>query len=144
MSSPWPVTFVRPYEESVRRQVMAAVEAAGGRAGRVFVDPVDVDAVRRYLERERDDRLVIPFHKRRDMDGIEIVAALHDAGGVARRIVMPVKFVLPSAVESMLAARLPAGVAARVLVRLVDDFDLTETRDALRRHLADRSAVGRT
>ena len=111
-----PVSFIRPYEEDIRRIVVRVVLRAGATPSQVFRCPLPHADIERYLSTTgRGDRLVLPFFKSSDGSGVEIASRYHLAGGVERQILMPTTHALPSAVRAALRAALGPS-SDRVLV----------------------------
>lgn len=126
------VTFIRPYEEEIRRLVVGAIVRAGATPTQVFRPPLAHGDIERYLRSTgRDDRLVVPFYKSPEDSGVDIVRRYHAAAGIERRILMPTKHALPSAVDAALASAI-GGASERVLV--VPIAQLAESVERIRAH----------
>jgi hypothetical protein len=128
------VSFVRPYEESVRLRVAAAITRAGGDVGEVFREPLDLSAIERYLRgRGYSDEFVIPYHATGTVTGVDLVERFH-ALARPRRVLMPVKIASATLVESALRERVGDEGLGRVLIVSVSDLDARVP--AMRAHFA--------
>ncbi len=131
------VSFVRPYEESVRTKVEASLLRAGASVGEVFREPLDLAQIERYFRgRGIDDQLVIPFHATGAVTGIDLIERFLPCAR-PRRALMPVKIAGASVVQGLLRERLGDEAASRVLVMPVSDIESRERE--LREHFVGDS-----
>jgi hypothetical protein len=134
------VTLVDPFDEQSRARLAQALWAAGARVARIFMAPVDPDAIGSYLSTEGlEDRLVVPVRDaERDVDHL---AELAHAGGIPRRIVAAVSG-SPESTRRRLAERLPGEALGQVLVARLEEVLSPEFQPELARHLAPQTGVG--